>query len=367
MWGNNSYGQVGPVKAATSWGSEDDEDVVVPYHMTDLARFEVDKLACGAFHNMALTSDGQLWTWGAGALGRGDEVYDSFPFPVHYFDDIQRTVTDIHASGDYSVAVTRATATSDDPSTVTEAETAGPHEVYIWGYMPTSSLRPEAKATSPALVKSLVGSRIHRLHCAPHFFSVLHSQPDEPRRPFLSVFGALKPPPTPSSSPEHVGAVSEGSDHQHELAAYPTYLDHLPDARGVYDTEPALVRHLADLPFEVTDVRRMAGTWGMQVFTLYDGRVFIMDYETLRYRPLVRDPTQDIEACGSGGVPRYRDVAVGACQVTVLDEQGRLFAWQDLDDPQRLVDKVRKEPATLLGQDSGWRRLAAQTDQFIVY
>ncbi|RKP37993.1 regulator of chromosome condensation 1/beta-lactamase-inhibitor protein II [Dimargaris cristalligena] len=343
LWGSNSHGQVGPIKATSSWGTEDDEDVVVPYAMTELHGHRIRSIASGSFHNLALTDQGQVWTWGAGVLGRGDEVYDSYPFPIHYFDEIQRPVVGIGAAGEYSLAVTRGQDEKADDATV-------PHEMYLWGYPPSSPPEQRAayKALSPALIHALMGSRIHQVHCAPHHFSVLHSLAHDPHRYLLSVFGALDPVPL---------AQRDTATAYEAIAGYPTYLD-LPLTTGVFNDQPALVRHLADLPVDPATVVQMCGGWNMQLFRTNEDRLFLLDHDTFQYTPIgdSSDPQQ-----------RIASVAVGSCQVVVLLRNGALLSWHNLEAPERLGHQMRTTAPTLLQQNPSWTRVVAHSDQFIVY
>ncbi|KAJ1981723.1 hypothetical protein H4R35_000616, partial [Dimargaris xerosporica] len=256
-WGSNNYGQVGPVKAATSWGSEDDEDVTQPYHLHNLSHLNLRAVACGHFHTLALTQDGHVWTWGAGALGRGDEVYDSIPFPVAYFGDIERRVVQVHASGDYSLVVTA----DQDDNTSTAS-----HEAYIWGYLPSSStLAPASKSLDPALVQSLVGSRIDHVNCLPHQISVLHRSTAQPHSYTLTVFGqtAVAPNATPGL----------------DLASYPTYQE-VPVIPGVFINAPAFQGSLNQAPFDPAQVRQLASVGELELFLLSDGTIHTLNTTT---------------------------------------------------------------------------------------
>ncbi|KAG1674128.1 hypothetical protein FOA52_015758 [Chlamydomonas sp. UWO 241] len=63
-------------------------------------------VACGAFHNMALSHDGQVYTWGTndyGQLGNGNTSYQIQPKPVHLNGE---PICDIAAGGWHSLALT---------------------------------------------------------------------------------------------------------------------------------------------------------------------------------------------------------------------------------------------------------------------
>ncbi|XXG73401.1 hypothetical protein AAC387_Pa07g2324 [Persea americana] len=64
-------------------------------------------VSCGGFFSMALTSEGQLWSWGANSnyeLGRGDRVSDWRPRPVPSLEGIH--IIQIASGGYHSLALT---------------------------------------------------------------------------------------------------------------------------------------------------------------------------------------------------------------------------------------------------------------------
>lgn len=73
-------------------------------------------IACGSFHNLALSRSGRVFSWGTndyGQLGNGNTTYQVEPRPVHGMENIK--VADISAGGWHSLALS------------TEGE------VYTWG------------------------------------------------------------------------------------------------------------------------------------------------------------------------------------------------------------------------------------------
>ncbi|GMH45717.1 hypothetical protein BSKO_13680 [Bryopsis sp. KO-2023] len=68
----------------------------------------IAQIACGAFHNLALTREGRVITWGTndyGQLGNGGTTYRTSPDKVVDLDDVQ--ISDISAGGWHSLALCR--------------------------------------------------------------------------------------------------------------------------------------------------------------------------------------------------------------------------------------------------------------------
>lgn len=64
-------------------------------------------VSCGGFFTMALTSDGQVWSWGANSnfeLGRGDKRSDWRPQPIPSLKDVR--IVQIASGGYHSLALT---------------------------------------------------------------------------------------------------------------------------------------------------------------------------------------------------------------------------------------------------------------------
>ncbi|XP_010914285.1 RCC1 domain-containing protein RUG3, mitochondrial isoform X1 [Elaeis guineensis] len=64
-------------------------------------------ISCGGFFTMALTSDGQVWSWGANSnfeLGRGDRTSDWKPQPIPSLKDVR--IIQIASGGYHSLALT---------------------------------------------------------------------------------------------------------------------------------------------------------------------------------------------------------------------------------------------------------------------
>ncbi|KAJ1967796.1 hypothetical protein IWQ62_001628 [Dispira parvispora] len=338
-WGSNDYGQVGPIKAAASWGAEADEDVISPYLLTDLSEVRIRAMACGYYHNLALTDQGQVWSWGAGALGRGDEVYDSFPFAIRYFEDIQRPVVDISASDGYSVAVTSAKASNGpiDPDPTT------PHETYIWGYPPC----PDGSSTkylSPALVQSLVGCRILKATCSRYQLSVLHTLASDPHSTALSAFSV--PGPTPSADPDELVPLN-----------YPRY-EEIPESHGVFSLAPSWTCSLVTAPFDPSQVVYLGSGWGFHAALLADGQAYVLPSESDRDWFLLPIPDST----------PLRGLAVSSFQTVALDSSGQLFSWANLERPWEVVDQLCQGQAPMLmGANPQWTHVVMQEDLGMVY
>jgi len=101
-WGNNYSGQLGNNSTANSW-------VPVPVSMDGvLAGKTVEAIASGSSHSLALTSDGQVFAWGAnwqGQLGDGTTTDSAVPVTVSGVL-AGKTVGAIEAGAFYSLALT---------------------------------------------------------------------------------------------------------------------------------------------------------------------------------------------------------------------------------------------------------------------
>jgi alpha-tubulin suppressor-like RCC1 family protein len=118
MAGNNMYGQCGP--SDSSIFSTADEDEMPPSVLKELAHASIRRVAAGDWHTLALSTDGDVFSWGAGVLGHGDEVYDAMPKRIEYFADLNLRVIDIAASRQFSIC--------------TAVDASGVMSAYIWGY-----------------------------------------------------------------------------------------------------------------------------------------------------------------------------------------------------------------------------------------
>ncbi|KAJ9048946.1 hypothetical protein DSO57_1029575 [Entomophthora muscae] len=120
-------------------------------------------LAAGHFHTIAFDhSNVKMWTWGAGILGRGSEVYDPLPAPITFFADANIKVRQVLSAGDYSLAVQ-------------DAKNPDQSLVFIWGYLPSSDMDGEtqAKANFPIVIRDLASDNVRHLAAIPTGFSVL--------------------------------------------------------------------------------------------------------------------------------------------------------------------------------------------------
>jgi alpha-tubulin suppressor-like RCC1 family protein len=93
-WGWNNHGQLGikclPPEVPQTF-------YMLPYIVDFPQDCIVDRIACGARHSVALTSEG-VWSWGwgkYGQLGHGDSCDKTFPTLVEYFQEINMKILDI--------------------------------------------------------------------------------------------------------------------------------------------------------------------------------------------------------------------------------------------------------------------------------
>ena len=97
-WGCGRYGRLGHGDQQSQWQ---------PKLVEALAGLRVVAVSAGAFHSLALTADGSVWSWGGGAygqLGHGDGQDQMLPKKVEAFADL-RVVT-VSAGGYHSLALT---------------------------------------------------------------------------------------------------------------------------------------------------------------------------------------------------------------------------------------------------------------------
>ncbi|CAD8097865.1 unnamed protein product [Paramecium sonneborni] len=84
-----------------------DFDISPPYHInTDRA---ISKIACGLYHSLALTVDGNIISWGYnkhGQLGNGMTISSILPQQLSYFKNNQIFVVDISAGDEISICRT---------------------------------------------------------------------------------------------------------------------------------------------------------------------------------------------------------------------------------------------------------------------
>jgi alpha-tubulin suppressor-like RCC1 family protein len=77
IWGNNAEGYLG-----LDGDVEDRKVETQPIRMTSLSQRGVVFIACGNFHSIALTKEGELFSWGAGRHGQlGHNDLKDVPFP----------------------------------------------------------------------------------------------------------------------------------------------------------------------------------------------------------------------------------------------------------------------------------------------
>eukprot|EP00884_Botryococcus_braunii_P004691 jgi/Botrbrau1/14222/Bobra.0254s0011.1 len=112
----------------------------------------VAKIACGAFHNLALTWEGEVLSWGIndyGQLGTGSTVYETEPATVFGLENVR--VADIAAGGWHSAAL------------------SANGEVYIWGRGEYGRLGLSDRSGSSKLrankVKALEGHSVVQISC----------------------------------------------------------------------------------------------------------------------------------------------------------------------------------------------------------
>ena len=135
-WGHGGHGQL---------GHGDTQDQLLPKAVEAFAGQRVVAVSAGAAHNLILTADGALWSWGPGGfgqLGHGDEQHQLLPKQVEAFAD-QRVVA-VSAAAGHSLAIT--------------ADGA----VWSWGYGVSGKLGhgDQQNQQQPKKIEALVDQRV---------------------------------------------------------------------------------------------------------------------------------------------------------------------------------------------------------------
>ncbi|XP_028353112.1 RCC1 and BTB domain-containing protein 2 isoform X4 [Physeter macrocephalus] len=142
-WGHNGYSQLG--NGTTNHG-------LVPCHIsTNLSNKQVIEVACGSYHSLVLTSDGEVFAWGynnSGQVGSGSTANQ--PIPRRVTGCLQNKVVVNVACGQMcSMAVVNT------------------GEVYVWGYNGNGQLGlgSSGNQPTPCRVAALQGIRVQRVAC----------------------------------------------------------------------------------------------------------------------------------------------------------------------------------------------------------
>ncbi|KAB1267662.1 RCC1 and BTB domain-containing protein 2 [Camelus dromedarius] len=142
-WGHNAYSQLG--NGTTNHG-------LVPCHIsTNLSNKQVTEVACGSYHSLVLTSDGEVFAWGynnSGQIGSGSTANQ--PIPRRVTGCLQNKVVVNIACGQMcSMAV---------------VDTG---EVFVWGYNGNGQLGlgSGGNQPTPCRIAALQGIRVQRVAC----------------------------------------------------------------------------------------------------------------------------------------------------------------------------------------------------------
>lgn len=82
------------------------EDVIKPRPLHSISGLDIETISCAKYHSAALTTCGELYTWGLGSsgrLGHGNDCSQPFPVPCELFSG--RKVTKIACSENHMLAV----------------------------------------------------------------------------------------------------------------------------------------------------------------------------------------------------------------------------------------------------------------------
>eukprot|EP01103_Thecamoeba_quadrilineata_P018925 TRINITY_DN7469_c0_g1_i1.p1 TRINITY_DN7469_c0_g1~~TRINITY_DN7469_c0_g1_i1.p1 ORF type:complete len:796 (+),score=82.08 TRINITY_DN7469_c0_g1_i1:63-2390(+) len=111
VWGSSEYGQLGSVVGNyADYGNK--ENVSIPRHL-DAFEKAIKSVACGSHHNVALSVDGLVYTWGwgdRGQLGHGNRMFQLVPKPVLHL--VGEDITYVAANSQQSYAINAASTTT---------------------------------------------------------------------------------------------------------------------------------------------------------------------------------------------------------------------------------------------------------------
>ncbi|ORX94086.1 RCC1/BLIP-II protein [Basidiobolus meristosporus CBS 931.73] len=330
-WGTNDYGQVGPTHQVFALIDDDSDDQVnSPFMIPSLADDDFKAIASGNFHNLALSEEGKLWTWGAGILGRGTEIYDTNPGLVTFFDEIERVPESIHAAGDYSLVVAR----PKDP-------TQNLQEVYIWGYLPCQNDGAQ-KALNPILVEGLLGTAVEQIVCSPTHFTAMGTSLDN-GKPTMVSFGQTQ---------------AQVDAKVYEKPYYPTYHDVATNDR-LYSEKPNSVMSPPDM------IRQICPGRGFDLLLLEHTNPLAMEADGSIWR---RTTGQAPAKLATDLPEKILQVAVGGTQVAAVGDQGGVYLWQapnpDLPELGKLIGS--KQGSQVILRKPGLAMLTSQYDRFMV-
>ncbi|KAF9423965.1 hypothetical protein BGZ94_008109 [Podila epigama] len=297
VWGSNYYSQVG---LTTESFHDDDSDEITDVHFVNqLANEEIVQVASGNFHNLALSSNGKLWSWGSGCLGRGDEIYDSLPQPVEFFHVLGRDIKQVFAAGNYSMAVVTPKGGHDD-------------ELYVWGYIPFGEENEDGdvnpimrKSLRPLLVTSVLGYKISHVASSPWHFTIAatpasceSNEPVSSKKPLLMTFGRYS------------------DDPALEKPYSPMFQD-IPPEDEFYEVKPW--RTFRPMP-EDSDlvIKKIAASKGCDIVLMENGSVGVSDHEDHVARLIHRRLDVDIV-----------DVAGGSSEVIAISSKGQVLSWSE--------------------------------------
>ena len=154
-WGTNKYGQLGI-------GSQ--KSTATPTLIESLADERVVQICCGAYHSLALTLEGDVFSWGHNTFAQlGDRTYNSRDVPTQVL--INEAVQSISSGVNHSMALSRT------------------GMVYVWGANTCGQLgrnpeldqrnREKPMSNRPKLVSGLENVVIKKAVCGPNHNLIL--------------------------------------------------------------------------------------------------------------------------------------------------------------------------------------------------
>ena len=158
-WGKNNYGQlgIGTIK-----------DTSTPTLIEDLTDKVVVRVSCGSYHSMALTNDGDLFSWGHNTFAQlGDRTYNSRERPTQVL--VNEPIATISSGINHSTALSRT------------------GFVYVWGVNESGQLgrererdirkgREKAMSNRPKFIPGFENTLFKKAICGPNHTLLLSAE-----------------------------------------------------------------------------------------------------------------------------------------------------------------------------------------------
>lgn len=101
QWGSNKYGQLGLILPEDTDSKKPQKAVNIPRRVFAIGDSKIKQVECASYHTIALTENGDVYTWGMGQYGRlghGDE--ENLSMPVRVEGLVGHKISSVHAGMD---------------------------------------------------------------------------------------------------------------------------------------------------------------------------------------------------------------------------------------------------------------------------